>query len=157
MIRLDSNGSTAVELAAAMPLIALLMLSVVGISSLCVRGSITTLFASCAARAEKVFQGNMARAELYAMLTPDFTGEIDVDWHEPDGSKRIRNWNFGRARVKVIQTGLPILISADLLTRDSPTTPALPKNLSSAILSGGDTPSPYCRNDMGYYVCGYNY
>ena len=155
-MKLDSNGSTAVEMAMVMPFIALLILSTIGISSLCVRGNIVTLFAFRAARAEKVFQGDMAKGDLYAMLTPDFTGEIEVDWYESDGMKRMKNWNFGRARVEIANATSPGNLSVVKLSRESPLTPALPKNLSNLVLNGGDTPSPYCRDGLGYSVCGYD-
>ncbi|MBT3182302.1 MAG: pilus assembly protein [Deltaproteobacteria bacterium] len=158
MKRLKSKGSTAVEMAMLMPFIVVLMLSIVGVSSLCVKGYLISLSAFRIARAEKVFQGSVAtKGELYAMLTPDFSGGIDVDWFGTDGSKRVENWNFGRLRVEVSPGGLPAIVSADRLTRYAPVAPALPKNLTDVALGGGDTPSPYCRDGTGYYVCGYDY
>jgi hypothetical protein len=137
-----------------LPVAVLLIVAALGLSFTGVRGIVAQLAAIRAARVAGVFQDDLINAELYAALPPEaFRGGLA----EITGERLVANELPGTLELVAVPSGVLDFegLSMSLLRRDAPITPALPRGLPDAVLKGGDTPSPYCRDDGGYSVCGY--
>lgn len=149
-----SKGSSAVEFSLILPIAMLLIVASVALSLAGVRGIVAALASGRAARVASVFQDAFIGAELFAALPPElFRGGL----FRIEGERLISNELPGALSVGAVGNGL--FDSADLnmaaFRREAPVVPALPRGLTDAELRGGDTPSPYCRTEGGYAVCGY--
>jgi hypothetical protein len=150
----NSKGTSAVEFTLVLPIAVLLIVAALGISLTGVRGIVTQLAAVRAARVASVFQDDLIDAELYAALPPvGFRGGLA----EITGERLISNELPGTLELIALPSGALDLerLRMSLLRRDAQVTPALPRGLNEGVLRGGDTPSPYCRDEGGYSVCGY--
>ncbi len=148
MIR-GQRGNSIAEFAMVLPFAAMAVFTVVEASLMGFRSVAAQHGAFRAARVAEVYQGEFADAEFYAMLHPAvFRGGIS------------RPSEAGRDEMAVEALSRPIarlraLSPAEMIRRVSPQGRALPAGLSNEILRGGDTPSPYCAAEGGYYACGY--
>lgn len=151
---MNNRGTSAVEFTLVLPIAALLIVAALGISLTGVRGIVAQLAAVRAARVATVFQDDLIDAELYAALPPTvFRGGLA----EITGERLISNELPGTLELIAAPSGALDFegLRMSLLRRDARITPALPRALPNSVLRGGDTPSPYCRDDGGYSVCGY--
>jgi hypothetical protein len=150
----NSKGASAVEFTLVLPIAVLLIAAALGISLTGVRGIVAQLAAVRAARVASVFQDDLIDAELYAALPPvGFRG----GFAEISGERLITNELPGTLEVIAVPSGVLDFegLRMSLHRRDARITPVLPRGLNEGALRGGDTPSPYCRDDGGYSVCGY--
>lgn len=153
----DQRGQAATEFALAIPILALFLLTFMAISAMCIRGEIASLAAAEAARAASVYQeGDVADALRYA--NPRIlSNAMSLELVSTRGGGRAQNWEGALAAV-VEQNGRPYFGITSVkggVRRTLPTASALTPDLSDEILSGGDSPSPYCRCMEGYCVCGF--
>jgi hypothetical protein len=151
---MNNRGISAVEFTLVLPVAVLLIVAALGISLTGVRGIVTQHAAVRAARVASVFQDDLINAELYAALPPEvFRGGLaDIT-----GERLITNELPGVLELVAVPSGVLDFegLRMSLLRRDAQVVPSLSRGLGDAVLKGGDTPSPYCRDDGGYSVCGY--
>lgn len=146
-----NKGHLALEFSLVLPIFLLLVLAALDVALLAIHGEVASLASSRIARIAKVFQEDLSSRELYALLTPEFTGNTWIEWSYP-------NSNPGSVSLKRFVrsvTAIDGLGNRRRLERKSPVVPALVGGLSEGVLRGGDTPSPYCNGPRGYQVCGY--
>lgn len=137
------------EFVLVLPLLLALILCAVETAALGVRGIIAEHAAYRAARVAEVHQGEHAADEVVAMLHPVFFKGSATDVGG-DGDDAVTVDAASRPFID-----LSALAPADVLRRRAPKSAALPDQLSDVVLQGGDTPSPYCRAEGSYRVCGY--
>jgi len=150
----NANGQSVVEFVMILPILLIIMISVFGITKLCIRGELVDLATSRAARAGRFFDDQLVARELYAILTPEFSNRGWIEWSDGAGNVRLRNWDVGKLNVHEIFDS-NLLPTASLIKKGNAVVPALVKDLSDDVLRGGDSPSPYCRDGEGYAICGY--
>ncbi len=139
------RGVGVVELALVLPIAIALIFTALGVAFLCARGEIVQLGAIRAARVAKVFKEDRVDEELLAMLNPQlFYG----------GSTEISSAGSGEKLTATARSRMfHMLEYGGNVVRESAIVPALSGGLSDRILTGGDSPSPYCRDEGGYSVC----
>lgn len=143
------SGQSAVEFALVLPFFFLLIFALLEAGLVGIRSVMATGVAHEAARTSALFEDPEEGGGAVAMLSPSLfrAGRISLDADAP-----------GRVSVEADARALfelTPLRPASRITRGVPWTGALRPGLSDALLRGGDTPSPYCREGEGYRACGY--
>lgn len=155
--RINRNGQIVAEFSLVLPFILLMLLTVAGAALMGARSIVAELAASRGARVAKVFNDELVDYELCAMLeAPLFRGGIS-EQVGIDRRRRTSNDENGTLIVDAVSNpliGIRSLAPGGIIRRSSPISPALVPDLSDSALRG-DTPSPYCRGQGGYEVCGY--
>lgn len=142
-----AGGQATPEFALVLPFAVLLILAVIEAALLGVRGAVAEHTAMRAARIASVYQEELADGELLAMLkAPLFRGGW-VESSDPQGV-RILAEAYPLTRLRAFEPAM-------ILRRKAPRADALPDGLSEAILRGGDTPAPYCKEGGNYNACDY--
>jgi hypothetical protein len=113
------------------------------------------LAAHRAARAAALFAEGTASAEVSAALSPTLFRGGGFEIRAAGGGPRTSNEDEGRLFAGGRSNAAFAWRGMRSAFRSSTLVPGLPAGLGECVLRRGDTPSPYCRADGGYTLCGH--
>ena len=147
----------ATEFALTLPFAMAMIVAVVALAVFGVRGIAAQLAAQRAARQAALFQENVVQAELDGSLSPTLFRGGAFEIAGVSSVARPSNADEGTMRIGTLSNAAlgHAARGFGAVFRAAPVVPALPAGLSDRVLREGDTPSPYCRNEGGYAVCGF--
>jgi hypothetical protein len=155
--RPTERGQMATEFVLTLPVAMALIVAVVAIAVFGVRGIAGQLAAQRAARAASLFQEDLAQVELDASLSTALFRDGAFEIAGVSNAARPSNAEEGTMRIGALSNAAlgHAARGFGAVFRTAPIVPALPAGLGNSVLREGDTPSPYCRNEGGYAVCGF--